>query len=93
MVKQKPDEIEEQLNKQEDEVYGTGYVDGDPDKFDDTEDMVEDVTGNAPSGNYDGEEEDEEDEGGFSIADEVEKDEKAVQDGRPAFEEKGASDN
>ena len=78
MAKPKPDELAEELKKQEDEVYGTGYTDGDPEKFGDTEDMLEDVIGNSPVGD-----EEEEEEDGFSIADAVAKDEEAAIHNKP----------
>lgn len=70
MAKPRPDEVDEELQKQDDEVYGTDYTDG-GEKFHDTEDMVKEVTGDDPD----------EEQDGFSIAEEVEKDEEAVEDG------------
>lgn len=71
MPKPKPDEIDEELKKQDDAVYGTSYTEGDPDKFADTKEMVEEVIGNEPDEERDG----------FLIAEEVEDDEEAIADG------------
>lgn len=71
MAKVSPDKIQKEIDKQEDENYGTGYIDGDPDKFSNTEEMVEDVTGN---------EIDEEAPEGFTMADEVDEAEEALED-------------
>lgn len=69
MAKPKPSDVDEELKKQDDEVYGTDYTDG-GEKFHDTEDMVKDVTGDEP------------DEGvPYSIADAIQDDEEAIADG------------
>ena len=70
MPKPKQDQIDEELQKQDDDVYGTGYTDGDPDKFADTEEMVKDVTGNEPDPEQDG----------FEMEEEIEEDERAVRE-------------
>lgn len=70
MPKPTQDQIDEELQKQEDEVYGTAYTDGDPEKFVDTEGMVEEVTGDEP-----------EEGKPFSIADAVDEDEEAIAEG------------
>lgn len=71
MAKVSPDKIQKEIDQQEDDNYGTGYIDGDPDKFSNTEEMVEDVTGN---------EIDEEAPEGFTMADEVGEAEEALED-------------
>lgn len=48
MAKQDPRKIAEELKKQNDDSYGDDYVDGDPDKFKNTHEMLEDAVGNAP---------------------------------------------
>ncbi len=68
MPKQPPDKVDEELKKQEDDVYGTEYTDG-GEKFHDTEDMVKDVAGNEP-----------EEGKPFSIAEEIDKDTKDEKD-------------
>ena len=73
MVKIPPSKIDEELAQQDDDVYGTRYTDGDHDKFDDTKEMVKDVTGNEPDPERDG----------FEIAEEIEEDEKDIATGRP----------
>jgi hypothetical protein len=73
MAKPRPDEVQKELEEQDDDVYGTGYTDGDPDKFADTEEMVKDVTGNDPDPERDG----------FEIEEEVEDDEKSIRDDEP----------
>jgi hypothetical protein len=60
----KQDDIQKQLKKQEEEVYGDSYTEGDHEVFDDTEEMVEDVTGDEPD-----------EDKPYSLADEVEHDE------------------
>lgn len=82
MPKPRPDEIEEQLQAQDDAVYGTAYVDGDPDKYSDTDQMLEDVIGNEPD----------EEEDGFSLAEEVDKDEKAILVGSPNDDDESESE-
>ncbi len=71
MVKIPPSKIDEELKKQDDDVYGTDYTDGGPDKFSDTEEMIQNVIGNKPDPEEDG----------FEIAEEIDKDEESVQDG------------
>lgn len=71
MPKPRPDEIEKELEEQDDQVYGTSYTDGEHDKFGDTEEMIKEVTGDDPD----------EEQDGFSIAEEVEKDEEAIEGG------------
>lgn len=64
----KRDDIKEELEKEEDEVYGDETAVGsapDPEKVGDTEELVKEVTGNEP-----------EEGKPYSIAEEVEKDEK-----------------
>ena len=70
MPKPTPKQIDEELQKQDDEVYGTDYTDGSHDKFDDTEEMVEEVIGNKPKKGKP-----------FDIAEEVEEDEQAIKEG------------
>lgn len=69
MPKPTQDQIDEELKKQDDEVYGTDYTDG-GEKFHDTEEMVKEVIGEEP-----------EDGKPFSVADAVEEDEEAIEDG------------
>lgn len=69
MPKPTQDQIDEELQKQEDEVYGTDYTDG-GEKFHDTEEMIEEVTGDEP---IEGKP--------FSIAEAVEEDEEAIEAG------------
>lgn len=71
MPKPTPKQIDEELKQQDDEVYGTDYTDGAHEKFDDTEEMIREVTGDDPD----------EEKDGFSIAEEIEKDEEAVEEG------------
>ncbi len=60
----KRDDIDEILKKQEDEVYGDSYSEGDHDVYDDTEELLEETVG----GDIDSKKP-------FSIAEEIEKDE------------------
>lgn len=62
-----PNKLDEEVKQQENEVYGTDYVDSGEGVYDDTEEMVKDVIGNEP-----------EDDEPFSIAQEVEDDEKEL---------------
>lgn len=70
MPKPTQDQIDEELQKQDDEVYGTDYTDG-GEKFHDTEDMVKEIIGNEPDPEQDG----------FELKEEIEKDDDAVEDG------------
>jgi len=63
--------LEEQIQEQDEETYGTGHTDGDQDLYSNTKDMVKEVTGNEPDPERDG----------FSIAEEVEKDEEDIEAG------------
>jgi len=83
MAKLKPDEVDEQVKQQEDEVYGTSYTEGDHEKFGDTEDMLEDVIGNSPVGDDEEEDDEKDDEEGFSIADAVAEDANAEVHAKP----------
>lgn len=76
MAKPSQDEIDKQLKKQDDDVYGDAYVDGDPDKFSDTGEMIEDVTGNEPD-----------DTKPYSIAKEELEDAKDIRDDKPEDKE------
>lgn len=71
MVKIPPDKVQKEIDRQEDETYGTDFIDGNPDKFTDTTRMVEEVTGKKV---------DEDDPEGFTIADEVDEAEEALED-------------
>lgn len=71
MARQSPDDIQKEVEEQEEEVYGTGTAgssDPDPDIVtrDDSEEKLEDAVGNEIDNTKP-----------FSLADEVEKDEKA----------------
>jgi|GEM_PF-3503752 len=60
----KREDIDQILKKQEDEVYGDSYSEGDHDVYDDTEELLEETVG----GDVDPKEP-------FSIAEEIKKDE------------------
>ncbi|HEX6977438.1 MAG TPA: hypothetical protein VF185_03775 [Patescibacteria group bacterium] len=70
MPKLKPEEIDEKVKEQNDEVYGEETVGGSQqglESDDDTEKAVADVTGNQPKENEE-----------FNIAEEIDKDEKDI---------------
>jgi len=76
MVRIPPGKVQEEVDEQEDINYGTGYTEGDPDKFDSTKEMVEDVIGNEPD-----------EDKPFSIAEAVEDDEEARLEDKPEDDE------
>lgn len=76
MVKIPPSKVDEELKKQEDDVYGTDYTEGSGEEFVDTEEMVEKVVGNKPA---EGEP--------FDIAEEEEKDAEAILHSKPEDED------
>lgn len=65
----KRDDIKKELEEQEDENYGTDWVDGAPDEFRSTKEMVKEVYGEDAKEDIEGNEP-------FSMAEEIEEDQK-----------------
>jgi|GEM_PF-3276193 len=83
MARQNPSDVDELLKKEDDEVYGESTVSGsapDPDADDDVEKIVKDVTGEEPETSP----------WGFNLADEIEEDEKAIEEGDLTEEDEAA---
>lgn len=76
MVRIPPDQVQKEVDQEEDINYGTGYTDGDHEKFEDTGEMVKEVTGNEPE---EGEP--------FEIAEEIKADEEDRVSGKPEDKE------
>lgn len=73
MVKISALKIDKQVKQQEADVYGTPYTDGESPDLDSPEEMLENSIGNNPLLGVDG----------FSIAEEEEKDARAIRDDEP----------
>lgn len=69
--------IEEQIQEQDEDTYGTEHTDGGDEVYADTEELVKDVTGNLPKDDED------EEEGGYTVADAVDNDEEAIEEDKP----------
>lgn len=83
MARQNPSDVDELLKKEDDEVYGEGTASGsapDPDSDDDVAKIVKDVTGEEPETSP----------WGFNMADEIEEDEKAIEEGDLTEEDEAA---
>lgn len=73
MVKVPASKVDEEVQQQEADVYGTPYTDGESPELDNPEEMLEKSIGNDPDARVDG----------FSIAEEEKEDALSIRDDEP----------